>query len=171
MDTLGNAIASFFARREAYIAVSQKNATKEKEEQIQHDIETCLDAVHRHLSEYAATLDRYAARLDSEGLKAVWDMRDSVIEVVDEYERLRIDHWLAFYLAIIDEDASSAEALPTSLEEFNDLFQKGKLCFRELSDQQDLKRRQCAKRTAEIYTKHYEIGLHLALPQLEETFF
>lgn len=171
MDSLGSAISHFFASRAAYVAVSQQRSDKETRDMIQERMVSCLNVVHHHLGEYVATLDRIATRLEAHGVDAVWDMRKNVIEVIEEYERLRIDHWLAFYLAIIDEDTSSADVLPATLDEVHDLLNQGKLCFRKLPDEEDTKRRECAMRTAEIYSKHAEIAAQLSLPDLEQTIY
>ncbi|KAK5660601.1 hypothetical protein OQA88_13164 [Cercophora sp. LCS_1] len=163
------AIAQLVARKMGYKSILSDKASKEREETVQKFVKSCLDALCSHLKTYLEKLNQIATVLDRD-INTAWELKEHSAPVIGEYERLRIDHWLASWLAITDEDTSSADKLPTTLDEVEELAWNKKLRFRKLNEELDAKRRECAMLTAEIFAKHAEVAARLCIPEIQSFF-
>lgn len=152
----------------ALVDTAEDAAMVESRQTFERRVSERLDALYEHSRRYCVLLDELAKRLD--GIAEDGEVHQAT-QVLEEYEALRKEHWLAFWLVFIDDDASDIEVIPTTLEEVVALVKANRVRFRKLDEPRDELRRQCAMLTAQIYEKHRVLAWRWGLEEIQVSLF
>ncbi|KAK0714752.1 hypothetical protein B0H67DRAFT_644586 [Lasiosphaeris hirsuta] len=142
-------------------------AEERERENIRRQLDQLLLVLHGHLLMFCSALDTLASKLQTAEAQHLFlsettspearVLRRQAWETVEEYEDLKNEYWLSFWLTFIDDDASDIEAMPVTMQEVENVIQSGRVRFHQLEDESDARRRECALLTAQIMGK-YEVA-------------